>query len=64
MDQRPISWDREQLERAEARVLAYNFVDRAWLESALKVSKRVYGRDAPDRIKAYMREIWKKELLK
>lgn len=56
--------DREILERAEARVLAQNFKNKEWLEEALQVSARYYGASSKERIKAYMREIWKKELLK
>lgn len=56
--------DREILERAEARVLAQNFKNRQWLEDALKVSAKYYGEASKERIKGYMREIWKKELRK
>lgn len=56
--------DREILEMAEARVLAHNFQGKEWLGAALKVSQRIYGKDAPERIKVYMREIWKKEMCK
>lgn len=59
-----IEWDREKLERGEARTLAQNFKDKSWLERALKISERHYGRGSAVRIKAYMREIWKTELLK
>ena len=59
-----IEWDRELLERGEARVLAQNFRGKEWLERALKISERHYGRGSAVRIKAYMREIWKTELLK
>ena len=59
-----IEWDRELLERGEARVLAQNFKDKEWLEKALKVSERMYGRGSAVRIKAYMRETWKTELCK
>lgn len=57
-----IEWDREILEEAEARVLAHNFKDTTWLEKALKVSERVYGKGSAQRIKAHMRVIWKEEL--
>ena len=56
--------DREILEMAEARVLAQNFKSKEWLEMALKVSERIYGKGSGLRIKAYMRLIWKEELLK
>lgn len=59
-----IEWDREQLERGEARVLANSFKNKEWLEMALKVSERIYGRGSPERIKAHMRVIWKEELCK
>lgn len=49
---------------AEARVLAQNFKSKEWLEMALKVSERIYGKGSGLRIKAYMRLIWKEELLK
>jgi len=61
---RPELGDREILERAEARVLAQNFKNKEWLEDALKVSERIYGRGSGERIKKYMRVIWKEELLK
>ena len=56
--------DREILEMAEARVLAQNFKNKEWLDQALKVSERIYGKGSGLRIKAYMRLIWKEELLK
>jgi hypothetical protein len=56
--------DREILETAEARVLANNFKGKEWLEQALKVSERCYGKGSGERIKKYMRVIWKEELLK
>ena len=56
--------DREILEMAEARVLAQNFKNKEWLEAALKVSEKTYGRGSGERIKAYMRLIWREELLK
>lgn len=59
-----IEWDRELLERGEARVLVNNFKDKEWLTKALKVSERHYGKGSAERIKAYMREIWKTELCK
>lgn len=60
----PIEWDRQQLETGEARVLAHNFKDKEWLEKQLKVSEQIYGEGSGERIKAYMREIWKTELCK
>lgn len=59
-----IEWDREQLEKGEARVLAHNFKNRDWLEKMLKLSERIYGRGSAERIKAHMRIVWKEELLK
>ena len=56
--------DREILERGEARVLAHNFKDKEWLAKALKVSERIYGKGSGERIKTYMREIWKTEMCK
>lgn len=56
--------DREILEKGEARVLAHNFINKEWLVSALKVSERIYGKGSGERIRGYMREIWKLELLK
>ena len=56
--------DREILEKAEARVLASNFKSKEWLEMALKVSERIYGKGSAERIKAHMRVIWKEELCK
>ena len=56
--------DGEILEKAEARVLAHNFIDKDWLVNALKVSERIYGKGSGERIRGYMREIWKMELLK
>lgn len=59
-----VEWDRQQLEKGEARTLAHNFLDKEWLMKALKVSERVYGKGSGERIKAYMRVIWKEELCK
>lgn len=61
---KPPAGDREILERAEARVLAQNFKSKEWLEEALNVSAKTYGEASKERIKAYMRVIWKKELLR
>ena len=59
-----ISWDRELLEKSEARVLANNFKSQALLEKQLKVSEKYYGHGSAMRIRVYMRSIWKEELLK
>ena len=59
-----IEWDREQLERGEARMLAHNFKNKEWLAMALKVSERIYGLGSALRIKTHMRAIWKEELCK
>ena len=59
-----IEWDREQLEKGEARTLAQNFKDKEWLVNALKFSERIYGKGSGERIKTYMRQIWKDELCK
>ena len=59
-----VQGDREQLEKGEARVLANNFKSKEWLDMALKVSERIYGRGSSERIKAHMRVIWKEELCK
>lgn len=56
--------DREILEKGEARVLARSFQGRDWLERALKVSERIYGKGSGERIKAHMRRIWKEEMCK
>jgi hypothetical protein len=56
--------DREILEKSEARVLAHNFQGKEWLEMALKVSEKTFGKGAGERIKAHMRVIWREELLK
>ena len=56
--------DREVLEIAEARVLAHNFKSKEWLDMALKVSERIYGKGSGLRIRSHMRVIWKEELLK
>jgi hypothetical protein len=56
--------DREILEKGEARVLAHNFKSKEWLDMALKVSEKTYGKGAGARIKEHMRSIWRKEMLK
>ena len=57
-------WDRQQLEMAEARTLARSFQNKAWLDKALKVSERTYGKGSGQRIREHMKQIWKQELLK
>ena len=56
--------DREVLEMGEARVLAHNFKGLEWLEKALEVSEKHYGKGSAVRIKKYMRIVWKLEMLK
>jgi translation initiation factor IF-1 len=60
--------DREILEMAEARTLVHSFLhngqSQVWLTDALKVTRRIYGKGAEDRVRKYMRLIWKMELLK
>ncbi len=60
--------DRERLEMAEARELVRNYLangsSKIWLEKAMKTSVRIYGRDSEQRIRTYMRIIWKDELCK
>lgn len=60
----PIEWDRCQLERGEARILARSFNGKEWLDKALKASERVYGKGSSERIREHMKQIWKQELLK
>jgi hypothetical protein len=60
----PIAWDRWQLEMGEARVLAHNYKTEEWLTAALKISEKYYGKGSADRIRGYMRVIWREELLK
>ena len=59
-----IEWDREQLETAEARVLAHNFKTKEILAMQLKKLERIYGKGAGDRIKAHMRMVWRLEMCK
>ena len=59
-----IEWDREQLEKGEARTLAYNFKNVTTLEKQLKVSERIYGKGSAERIKSFMRIVWKEEMCK
>ena len=54
--------DREMLEKGEARTLAHNFQDKEWLEGALRISERIYGKGSGERIKGHMRKIWKEEM--
>lgn len=59
--------DREVLESGEARVLVagfiYNGQSKEWLKNALRVSRRIYGTGSEERIRAYMKTIWKQEFL-
>jgi hypothetical protein len=63
-----IEWDRELLERGEVRTLVagflHNNMSADWLTSALRVTVRIYGKGADERVRAHMRQIWKMELLK
>ena len=59
-----IEWDTEQLERGEARMLAYNFTNLEALEMQLRVSEKYYGKGSAARIKAAMRVIWREEMNK
>lgn len=56
--------DRQILEMGEARTLAHNFKDKEWLDMALKVSEKYYGKGSGVRIKSYMRGIWRTEMCK
>ena len=59
--------DRERLERGEARVLVHNFIankqSKEWLAKAIAVSRKVYGAGSDERIKSYMRAIWRDEIV-
>lgn len=59
--------DRETLESGEARELVGGFLHNGksqdWLKAALKISRRIYGVGSEERIRAYMRDIWKSENL-
>ena len=57
-------WDRQQLEMGEARTLAHSYQGADVLAKALKISERTYGKGSGERIKAYVDEIMKEELLK
>ena len=59
-----IEWDREQLEKGEARTLAHNFKNVTTLEKQLGVSEKYYGKGSAARIKAAMRVIWREEMNK
>jgi len=58
--------DRVILETAEARVTTHNFLangkSQEWLKTALRVTTQIYGKGSDERIKGYMRTIWKEEL--
>ena len=55
--------DRVQLEKGEARVLVTSFIlngkDTKWLNRALRVTAKIYGKDSDVRVRNYMRQIWK-----
>ena len=57
--------DREVLESGEARVLVagfiYNGQSKEWLKNALRVSRRIYGTGSEERIRGFMKTIWKTE---
>ena len=57
--------DRMTLEAGEARVLVGGFIHNGqsqnWLTQALKVSKRIYGNGSDQRIRGFMKTIWKTE---
>lgn len=59
-------WDRQMLEMGEARVLVHGFLhngkSQEWLAKALRVTTRIYGKGSEERVKVYMRQIWKDEL--
>lgn len=57
--------DREKLEFGEARVLVHGFIhngqSKEWLANALRVSRRIYGNGSEERIRAFMKTIWRTE---
>lgn len=57
--------DRVQLEMGEARVLVTSFIlngkDTKWLDRALRVTAKIYGKGADVRVRDYMRQIWKQD---
>jgi hypothetical protein len=59
--------DREVLEMGEARVLVAGFIhngqSKEWLQKALRHSIRVYGKGSEQRIRDFMKIIWKTEFL-
>ena len=57
-------WDRQQLEKAEARTLAHSYQGVDVFAKHKPRLERLYGKGAGERIKAYMDEIMKEELLK
>lgn len=59
-----IEFERVTWERAEARVLARHYKSPAQLAGQLRSAELVYGNGSAERIRALMREIWVKELLK
>jgi len=54
------------LEMGEARVLVHGFLhngkSQKWLKNALRFTTLIYGKDSEERVKVYMRQIWKEEL--
>lgn len=57
-------WDRQQLEKAEARTLAHSYQGADVFAKHKPRLERLYGKGAGERIKAYMDQIFKEELLK
>jgi hypothetical protein len=57
-------WDREQLEKAEARTLAHSYQGADVFAKHKPRLERIYGKGAYERIKAHMETILKEELLK
>lgn len=59
--------DREVLEAGEARVLVHGFIyngqSKEWLKNALRFSVRIYGKGSEERIRTYMKTIWKTEVV-
>ena len=52
----------------EARTLVAGFIHNkqstVWLDRALLVTRRIYGKGSDERVRKYMRIIWREELLK
>lgn len=57
--------DREVLEMGEARVLVHGFISngqsKEWLAKAMRHSKRIYGNGSEERIRGFMKIIWRNE---